>query len=59
MGQGKIQVSVARVLLNIFDESEKGPFEVPPGLTNKYKKSVPNAPKLYVFQENKSACVFC
>ena len=34
-------------------------FEVPPGHTteDEIRKSVPGAPKLYVFQENKSACV--
>ena len=36
----------------LFDESEEGPFEVPPGLTNVgiIRKSVPGATKLYVLQ---------
>ena len=33
----------------LFDDSENGPFEVPRGRTKAYdKKSVPDAPKLYV-----------
>ena len=45
----------------LFYESEKGPFELPAGLTkvDKIKKSVPGAPKFYVLQESKIACVFC
>ena len=45
----------------MFDESENGPFEVPPGSTKTYglKKSVPDAPKLYYLLKNKSACVLC
>ena len=44
----------------MFDESENIPFEVPTGRINAYdKKSVPDAPKLYILQENKSTCVFC
>ena len=43
----------------LFDESENGPFEVPPGHTNKYFKKLLDAPKLYVLQDNKSACVLC
>ena len=44
----------------LFDESDNGPFEVPPGCTKTYdKKYVPDAPKLYVIQEHNSACVFC
>ena len=44
-----------------FDESENGLFEVPPRYTNTYDKniSLPDAPKWYVLQENKSDCVFC
>ena len=42
----------------LFDESENGPSEAPPGRTNIFKKSVPDAPKLYVLQENKSDSVF-
>ena len=44
----------------LFDESEDGPFELPPGRTNTYDKNVlsPNAPKSYVLQGNKSACLF-
>ena len=40
---------------------KKGPFEVPPGHTKTYdkNKSVPNSPKLYVLQKNKSACLLC
>ena len=36
----------------LFDESERGSFEVPPGRTKKYemRKSSPGAPKLYVYQ---------
>ena len=45
----------------LFDESEYGSFEVPPGNTNVVviRKIVPGSPKLYVFQESKSACVLC
>ena len=45
----------------LFDESERGSFEVPPGRTKKYemRKSSPGAPKLYVYQERKIACVGC
>ena len=43
----------------MFDESEKGPFELPPGRTNKGYKYVPDAPKLYGVCENISAGVFC
>ena len=43
-----------------FDESEKGPFEVPPGRTKKQKKrkSVSGATELYVLQGVNSACMF-
>ena len=43
-----------------FDESEKIPFEVPPGCTKKYKirKLVLVAPKLYAFQEINSVFLF-
>ena len=43
----------------LFDESENGPFEVPPRRIKTYdnKKSVPDATKLYVLQENNRACV--
>ena len=59
MDQEKFQVSRARVLPSIFDELENGPSEVPPGRTKTYdKKYVPDAPKLFVLQENKDACVF-
>ena len=35
----------------LFDESEKVPFEVPPGCTKKDgNRSITNAPKLYVLQ---------
>ena len=36
----------------LFDEWEKGPFDVPPGCTKVgvIIKSVPGAPKLYVLQ---------
>ena len=45
----------------LFDESEEGPFEDSPDHTNVgvIRKSLPGAPKLYVFQDNKIACVFC
>ena len=44
----------------LFDESENAPFEVSPGRTKIYdKKSLPDAPRLYILQENKSACVVC
>ena len=38
-----------------FDESEEGSFEVPPGWTKVglIRKTVPDAPKLYVFQDSK------
>ena len=40
--------------------SENGPFEVPPGRTKTCaKQTVPDATKLYVLQEGKSACLFC
>ena len=42
----------------LFVESENGPFEFPAESTNTYEKSVPDAHKLYVLQENKSAYVF-
>ena len=42
----------------MFDESENGPFEVPPGLTKIYTfKKVPDAPKLYVLHKKKDSCV--
>ena len=43
----------------MFNESGKGPFEVPPGCKKKINTSVPDDPKLYVLQENKIAFVFC
>ena len=44
----------------LFDYSEEGPFEFPPGRTNVgvIIKSVPGAPKLYVLKESKNDCVF-
>ena len=36
----------------MFDDSDNGPFEVPPGHTKTHdKKSVHDAPKLYVLQK--------
>ena len=48
MDQETFQVSGARILLLINDESKNGPFEVPTGHINIYyqNKSVPNAPNL-------------
>ena len=51
MGLDKFQVSRVRIYAILFDESEEGPFEVPPGRTNKCEiiKTVSGAPKLYIF----------
>ena len=45
----------------MFDESEKWPFEVPPGRTKKDEiiKPVPDTPKLYVLKGGNSACILC
>ena len=43
----------------LFDYPENRPFEVFPGRTNPYKKTIPDTLKLYDFQENNSACEFC
>ena len=41
----------------MFDNSEKGPFEVPTVRTKKDEQYVPGGPKLYVLQGRKSCCV--
>ena len=45
----------------LFDESEKGPFDVLQGLTKVglIRKPVPGATNLYIFQYIKSSCIFC
>ena len=44
----------------LLHESENGTIEVSDGRTKSYdKKSVHDAPKLYVIQENSFACVLC
>ena len=61
MGLDKFQVSGPRIYVRTFDESEEGPFEVPASCTNfgVIIKPVYDAPKLCVFQEINSDCVFC
>ena len=55
------QVSGARIYARLFDESEEGPFEFPPGCTQvgAIRKSVSGDTKLCVLQEIKSVCAFC
>ena len=60
MDQEKFKYQEPEFYSRLFYESENGPFQLPPGHTKEYyKKSLPDDNKLYVLQENKSACVLC
>ena len=59
MDQDKFQVSGSRALLYIFYESKTDPLKSLLDIQRHMTKSVPDAPKLCVLQENKSTCMFC